>query len=84
MDTRHLQYILTIAQKQNMTKAAEELYISQSSLSQYLAKLEQEIGVPLFERTRSRMLLTPAGELYVKAAQRVLSIESICTKTSAP
>lgn len=75
MDTRHLQYILTIAQKQNMTKAAEELYISQSSLSQYLAKLEQEIGVPLFERTRNRMLLTPAGELYVEAAQRVLSIE---------
>lgn len=75
MDTRHLQYILTIAQKQNMTKAAEELYISQSSLSQYLAKLEQEIGVPLFERTRNHMLLTPAGELYVEAAQRVLSIE---------
>ncbi|SDW83907.1 DNA-binding transcriptional regulator, LysR family [Acidaminococcus fermentans] len=75
MDTRHLQYILTIAQKQNMTKAAEELFISQSSLSQYLAKLEQEIGVPLFERTRSKMLLTPAGELYVEAARQVLSIE---------
>ena len=75
MDTRHLQYILTIAQKQNMTKAAEELYISQSSLSQYLAKLEQELGVPLFERTRNRMLLTPSGKLYVEAAQKVLDIE---------
>lgn len=75
MDTRHLQYILTIARKENMTKAAEELYISQSSLSQYLAKLEQELGVPLFERTRNRMLLTPSGKLYVEAAQKVLSIE---------
>lgn len=53
MDTRHLKYFITIAQKGNMTKAADELYVSQSSLSQYLAKLEQELGVPLFERTHS-------------------------------
>ena len=75
MDTRHLQYILTIAQKQNMTKAAEELYVSQSSLSQYLGKLEQELGVPLFERTRNKLLLTPAGERYVEAARKILDIE---------
>lgn len=75
MDTRHLQYILTIAQKQNMTKAAEELFVSQSSLSQYLGKLEQELGVPLFERTRNKLLLTPAGERYVEAARKILDIE---------
>lgn len=61
MDTRHLKYFITIAQKGNMTKAADELYVSQSSLSQYLAKLEQELGVPLFERTHSCLVLTPAG-----------------------
>ena len=75
MDTRHLQYIVTIAQKQNMTKAAEELFVSQSSLSQYLGKLEQELGVPLFERTRNKLLLTPAGERYVEAARKILDIE---------
>ncbi len=75
MDTKYLKYILTIAERQNMTKAAEELYVSQSSLSQYLGKLEQEIGVPLFERTRGRLTLTPAGELYVKAAHQVMAIQ---------
>ncbi len=75
MDIKYLNYILTIADRQNMTKAAEELYVSQSSLSQYLSKLEQEIGVPLFERTRGRLVLTPAGELYVKAARQVIDIQ---------
>lgn len=75
MDTRHLQYIVTIAQRQNMTKAAEELYVSQSSLSQYLGKLEKKLGVPLFERTKNKLLLTPAGERYVEAARKILDIE---------
>lgn len=81
MDTRHLQYILTIAQKQNMTKAAEELFVSQSSLSQYLTKLEREIGAPLFERTKNKLLLTPAGELYVKAGKQILDIERQMVET---
>ena len=75
MDTRYLTYILAIAQKKNMTKAAEELYVSQSSLSQYLSKLEQEIGTPLFIRTKGELTLTPAGHLYVEAARQVLQIK---------
>ncbi len=75
MDVKYLNYIITIAERQNMTKAAEELYVSQSSLSQYLSKLEQEIGVPLFERTRGRLVLTPAGERYVQAARQVIEIQ---------
>lgn len=75
MDTRHLKYFITIAQKGNMTKAADELYVSQSSLSQYLAKLEQELGVPLFERTHSCLVLTPAGKLYVDAAKKIIRIK---------
>jgi DNA-binding transcriptional LysR family regulator len=75
VDTRYLQYILTIARKQNMTKAAEELFVSQSSLSQYLTKLEQEIGVPLFERRHNRLTLTQAGKMYVDAAEKVLAIK---------
>ena len=39
MDVKYLKYVLAIAKRKNMTKAAEELYVSQSSLSQYLAKL---------------------------------------------
>ena len=72
MDTRYLTYFLTIARKKNMTKAAEELFVSQSSLSQYLTKLEQEIGKPLFIRTHGELVLTPAGQLYMEAAQQVI------------
>lgn len=75
MDTKYLKYVLTIARKKNMTKAAEELYVSQSSLSQYLSRLEQEIGVPLFIRAKGELLLTPAGELYVEAARKVIQIQ---------
>ena len=75
MDVKYLTYILTIAEKKNMTKAADELYVSQSSLSQYLSKLEQELGTPLFFRTRGELTLTPAGELYTKAAKEVIRIQ---------
>lgn len=75
LDVKYLNYILTIAQKKNMTKAAEELFVSQSSLSQYLSKLEQEVGAPLFLRARGELILTPEGELYVEAAKKVIQIQ---------
>ena len=75
MDTKYLTYILAIASKKNMTKAAEDLYVSQSSLSQYLAKLESELGTPLFYRSKGSLSLTPAGQLYVDAAKKVLHIK---------
>ncbi|MBT9778066.1 LysR family transcriptional regulator [Clostridium sp. MCC353] len=75
MDVKYLNYIIAIAKKRNMTKAAEELYVSQSSLSQYLTKLEQEVGTPLFYRAKGELTLTPAGELYVKAAEQVIHIQ---------
>lgn len=75
MDVKYLTYILTIASRRNMTKAAEDLFVSQSSLSQYVARLEHELGTPLFERSKNEMSLTPAGELYVEAARKVLRIQ---------
>lgn len=75
MDTKHINYILTIAKRKNMTKAAEELYVSQSSLSQYLAKLEQELDTPLFYRTKWELIPTPAGELYIEACHQVMEIK---------
>ncbi|MDW2799276.1 LysR family transcriptional regulator [Clostridium boliviensis] len=77
MDTRYLTYILTIAKKENMTKAAEELFVSQSTLSQYLSKLESELGTPLFYRSKGRLTLTPAGSLYIEAAKKVMSIKNV-------
>lgn len=75
MDVKYLTYILTIAHRRNMTKAAEDLFVSQSSLSQYVSRLEQELGTLLFSRTKGDLSLTPAGELYVEAARRVIRIQ---------
>lgn len=74
METKYLTYILTIAKYKNMTKAARELYVSQSSLSQYLTKLEQEMGTPLFFRTKGELIPTEAGKLYLETARRVLQM----------
>jgi LysR family transcriptional activator of glutamate synthase operon len=74
MDIRRLRHIITIAHFGNMTRAAEACFIYQSSLSQNLAKLENELGTPLFYRNHGKLTLTPAGKLYVEAANKVIKI----------
>lgn len=75
MDLRQLQYILTIAQENNITRAAEKLFITQSALNQQLLKLERELGTPLFHRSRTNWHPTPAGEIYLQAAEQILQIK---------
>lgn len=76
MNDRQLKYILTIAQEGNITTAAQKLYISQPSLSSLLANVENELGIKLFDRSISRISLTYAGECFVEAAKRILSIKA--------
>lgn len=61
---RNPEYFLTIAQERSISRAAEKLYVSQSSLSQYLAKLESALEVKLFDRSKSPIQLTEAGRVY--------------------
>lgn len=75
MNTKHLSYFLEIAKQKNMNKAAESLFVSQSSLSQYLSRLEQELGTLLFYRQKGNMTLTQAGEIYYRYARQVLALE---------
>ena len=72
MGLRYLEYIIESAKCQSISRAAEVLCITQSTLSQYLSKLESEIGVKLFDRQRNGMMLTPAGTLYVDTAKRMI------------
>lgn len=76
MDIKYLNYILTIAKEKNLHRAAEKLFISQPSLSQFLTKLEAEIGTPLFERRSKNLVLTEAGKLYVETAQTVVNLRN--------
>lgn len=63
MEFRVLKYFLTVAQEENMTRAAEALYITQPTLSRQIAELEEELGTPLFVRGHRSVTLTDAGVL---------------------
>jgi len=73
MDLYQIRYFLAIAQIGSFTKAAEQLFVSQPSLSAGIKKLEQELEVTLFERGGRRVLLTPAGRLFQEKAQTILA-----------
>ena len=75
MDFRQLQYIIKVAECGNITKAASELYIAQPSLSNYISKVERELGVLLFDRTTIPIRPTLAGEAYIKDAKKILYID---------
>lgn len=72
MDFRSLSYIAAIAQYQNLTRAAEALYVGQPTLSKFLAGLEAELGLTLFEKVGRRYVPTYAGERYVARAVEIL------------
>jgi len=76
LDTRYLSYIIEIANEKNMRKAAQKLYVSQPSLSQYLTKLEQELGTPLFTRAKGELIPTRAGKMYVDCARKMLDMKN--------
>lgn len=73
MDLLALNYFRTVAQYEHMTRAAEHLMIAQSSLSQTIARLEKELGVPLFERQGRRIRLNRFGEVYLQHVERVFT-----------
>lgn len=64
MFVKNPEYFLTIAKERSISKAAERLYLSQPYLSQYLAKLEANLGVVLLDRSHTPLKLTPAGQLF--------------------
>lgn len=75
MDTRQLEYILEIAQEKNLSRAAEKLFITQSALSQQLAKLKKEGLPPLFVQSKREMQLTDEGKIYVNGVRAILKLE---------
>lgn len=75
MDLKQLEYIVKIADESSITRAAEQLYISQSGLNQQLLKLEKELGQPLFHRSKNDLRLTDAGHVYVEYAREILRLK---------
>lgn len=72
MEIRQFRYVNAVAECGSITKAAARLFISQPALSNYISKLEEELGTKLFDRTTSPLTLTYAGEQYLKRARNIL------------
>lgn len=72
MTLNELRYIVAVAQENNFRRAAERVFVSQPALSLAIQKLEEELGVQIFERSRTAVAMTPIGELIVNQAQRAL------------
>lgn len=67
--------IYTVYQEKSISKAAQKLFVSQPSLSIMIRKIEEEVGLPLFDRTSKPIRLTEAGMEYIKATEAILHIE---------
>ena len=73
MELRHLHYFLVVAEHLHFGRAAEELRMSQPPLTVAVKKLEQELGVQLFDRTTRSVILTPAGRMYLDRIKPLLA-----------
>jgi len=73
MELRHLRTIVAVAQHRSLTKAGEELFLTQSAISQQIRRLERELGIEVFRRTSRSVELTAEGQVILGYAQRVLS-----------
>lgn len=76
MNPKHAQYMLTVYQEGSITNAAKKLYVSQPSLSQMIKLVESNLGAPIFNRSTDPLTLTYAGEKYIEAAQKILTINA--------
>ena len=74
MELRVLNYFLTAAREENITKAAQLLHVTQSTLSRQLMQLEEELGVKLFRRSNHSIVLTEDGVLLKRRAEELLSL----------
>lgn len=72
MTVKDFQYFLAIVKEKSITKAAKKLFIAQPSLSQYVKRIEEEIGSPLFYRLPTGIKLTDVGYKYYNLARKVL------------
>ncbi len=73
MELRQLRYLVALAEEEHFTRAAAREHIAQPALSQQIKRLEDEVGLPLVERSTRRVRITDAGDLLVARARRILA-----------
>ncbi|MBC2091507.1 LysR family transcriptional regulator [Listeria welshimeri] len=88
MELRQLKYFMEVARVEHMTKASENLHVAQSAVSRQITKLEEELGVPLFDRVGRNMQLTSVGQDFLNQAAIALNelqkAEALVTEYTDP
>lgn len=84
MEFKQVQYFLKVVETGNFSAAAGELYISQSSLSKQIMTLEKELGFSLFDRSKRKIIITPAGKTFLPHALSLNSTYQIMLADVAP
>ena len=72
MELRHVRYFVAVAESLSFRQASKQLHVSQPSLSVQIKQLEDELGVALFRRSKRRVEITRAGEIFLSAAREIL------------
>lgn len=88
MELRVLNYFLAIAREENFTRAAQQLHVTQPTLSRQIADLEQELGVKLFRRSNHNIVLTEDGMILKRRARRFSPLQikpsgTFCTEANS-
>ncbi len=76
MNEKQLNYVITLAEKGSFSRAADELGMTQPSLSQFIKRTEKELNITLFDRTGSNVRLTDAGRIYIQTGKKILDAEN--------
>ena len=88
MNIRDLRYIVAVADLKSFVRAAEHCCVSQPTLSMQIKKLEESLGIKIFERNNKRVLITPIGQQVIDTAQTILQqierLQSLCENAQDP
>lgn len=78
MELNHVKEFIALTKTENYLEAAENLFISQSSLSKHIKSLEAELGTTLFDRTTRQVKLNEVGKVFLKYTQQLIDVRYQC------
>ena len=84
MNLKSIRYFITLAHCLNFTQAANHYHITQTAMSRYIASLEAQLGVKLFDRSSRSVSLTDAGKIFAEGMEKILDeYEQLIERTQA-